>query len=85
MLLYLHYADKYSVGYDTDGMGLYELLTMVEDLGATPILGVFDGYAANDESIANTSQLDKYITDAVNELQSVRFVSSLLNADSPMV
>jgi alpha-L-arabinofuranosidase len=57
------------VGYDTDGMGFKELLDMVEDFGATPILGVFDGYSASDESIPNTSMLDKYIQDAVNELE----------------
>ncbi len=46
-----------------------ELLDMCEDFGATPILGVYDGYAADDESIPNTHQLDKYIESAVNELQ----------------
>jgi alpha-L-arabinofuranosidase len=52
-------------------MGFKELLDMVEDFGATPILGVFDGYSASDESIPNTSMLDKYIQDAVNELEWV--------------
>ena len=42
---------------------------MVEDFGATPILGVYDGYAASDESIPDTSQLDKYIQSAVDELE----------------
>ena len=57
------------VGYDTDGLGLKELLDMIEDFDATPILGVFDGYTAADESIPNTTMLDKYIQDAVNELE----------------
>ena len=44
---------------------------MCEDFGASPVLGVYDAYAADDESIPNTSQLDKYIESAVNELQYV--------------
>ncbi|KIJ50940.1 glycoside hydrolase family 51 protein [Sphaerobolus stellatus SS14] len=59
----------YWVGYETEGMGLKELLDMVEDFGASAVLGVYDGYAADDESLPNTSILDKYIDDAVNELQ----------------
>jgi hypothetical protein len=53
------------------GLGLKEELDMIEDMNATAVLGIYDGYAANDESVPNTSQLDKYIQDAVNELQSV--------------
>ena len=59
----------YWVGYQTEGLGLKELLDMCEDFGATPILGVYDGYAADDESVPNTHQLDKYIQSAVDELQ----------------
>jgi hypothetical protein len=58
-----------SVGYDTDGLGLKELLDMIEDFGATPILGVFDGYAASDESVPDTAMLEKYIQSAVDELE----------------
>ncbi|TDL22716.1 glycoside hydrolase [Rickenella mellea] len=61
----------YWVGYQTEGLGLMELLDMIEDFGATPVLGVYDGYAADDESIPNTTQLDKYIESAVNELHFV--------------
>ena len=57
------------VGYQTEGLGLKELLDMVEDFGATPVLGVYDAYAASDESIPNTSQLDKYIQSAIDELE----------------
>ncbi|KAK7681480.1 hypothetical protein QCA50_015572 [Cerrena zonata] len=61
----------YWVGYQTEGLGLKELLDMCEDFGATPILGVYDGYAADDESVPNTHQLDKYIQSAVDELHFV--------------
>lgn len=42
---------------------------MCEDFGASPVLGIYDGYAADDESIPNTNQLDKYIQSAVDELE----------------
>ncbi|KAI0090435.1 glycoside hydrolase superfamily [Irpex rosettiformis] len=61
----------YWVGYQTEGLGLKELLDMIEDFGATPVLGIYDGYAASDESIPNTSQLDKYIQSAVDELDFI--------------
>ena len=57
------------VGYQTEGLGLKELLDMCEDFGASPVLGVFDAYASDDESLPNNTQLDKYIESAVNELQ----------------
>nr|APY26399.1 alpha-L-arabinofuranosidase [Auricularia auricula-judae] len=59
------------VGYQTEGLGLKELLDMCEDLGASAILGVYAAYASDDESVPNTSQLDKYIESAVNELHFV--------------
>jgi len=30
-------------------LGIKELLDMVEDFGATPVLGIYVGYAADDE------------------------------------
>ncbi|EJD39848.1 glycoside hydrolase [Auricularia subglabra TFB-10046 SS5] len=59
------------VGYQTEGLGLKELLDMCEDFGASAILGVYAAYASDDESIPNTSQLDRYIESVVNELHFV--------------
>lgn len=61
----------YWTGYQTEGLGLKELLDMCEDLGASPVMGVWDGYAADDESVPNTHQLDKYIESAIDQLQYV--------------
>ncbi|KZW04424.1 glycoside hydrolase [Exidia glandulosa HHB12029] len=61
----------YWVGYQTEGLGLKELLDMCEDFNASAILGVYAAYSASDQSVPNTPQLDKYIESAVNELHFV--------------
>ena len=48
-----------------------ELLDMCEDFGASPVLGVYDAYAADDESVPNTGQLDRFLQSAVDELELV--------------
>jgi len=61
----------YWVGYQTEGLGLMELLDMTEDMGATAVLGIYDAYAADDESVPNNFQLNQYVEDAVNELHFI--------------
>ena len=54
-------------GYNTEGFGLIELLTFVEDIGATPILAVYAGYSLDGISVSQ-AQLQPYIDDVVKEL-----------------
>jgi len=44
---------------------------MTEDMGATAILGIYDAYAADDESVPNNSQLNQFVEDAVNEMDFI--------------
>ena len=59
------------MGYQTEGLGIKELLDMCEDIGASPILGIWVGYADDNESIPNNNQMDKYIQSALYELEYV--------------
>ena len=55
------------VGYNTEGFGLLELLTFTEDIGATPILGVYAGYSLNRQAVP-PDQLQPYVDEIVQEL-----------------
>ncbi|KAJ6604947.1 glycoside hydrolase superfamily [Mycena sp. CBHHK59/15] len=65
-------------GYpNTDGLGLMEYLNWVEDLGAEPILGVWDGISTANYSDLTTwsvvpeSELQPYIDDVLNEIEFI--------------
>jgi alpha-N-arabinofuranosidase len=66
-------------GYSTEGFGLIELLTFVEDIGATPILAVYAGYSIDRISVP-PDQLQPYIDKVVKELD---FLTSSAD-DNPM-
>lgn len=55
------------VGYNTEGFGLLELATFVEDIGATPLLAIYAGYSLNRETVPE-NQLQPYIDDVINEI-----------------
>jgi alpha-L-arabinofuranosidase len=38
-------------GYNTEGLGLLELMTFAEDIGAEPILAVYAGYSLDHKSL----------------------------------
>ena len=54
-------------GYNTEGFGLIELLTFVEDIGATPILAVYAGYSLDGKAVPQ-DELQPYIDEIINEL-----------------
>ncbi|MGE5132636.1 MAG: LamG-like jellyroll fold domain-containing protein [Gemmatimonadota bacterium] len=54
--------------WSDDGLGLLEFLQLAEDLGATPVLGVWAGYALNGTVIAQ-SDLGPYVQDALDEIE----------------
>jgi len=54
--------------WSTDGLGLLEYLEMAEDLGATPMLGVWAGYTLNG-TVVPQDQLQPYVQDALDEIQ----------------
>jgi alpha-N-arabinofuranosidase len=54
-------------GYNTEGFGLIELLTFVEDIGAIPLLAVYAGYSL-EKQVVPKDQLQPYIDEVVNEL-----------------
>ncbi|KAK7063648.1 glycoside hydrolase [Favolaschia claudopus] len=65
-------------GYpNTDGLGLLEYLNWAEDLGAEPILGVWDGISTANYSELDTwtivpeADLQPYIDDVLNELEFI--------------
>ncbi|KAF8203955.1 glycoside hydrolase [Pholiota molesta] len=65
-------------GYaNTDGLGLLEYLNWVEDLGAEPILGIWDGISIANYSDLSTwpivpeANLQPYIDDALNEIEFI--------------
>jgi alpha-N-arabinofuranosidase len=55
------------VGYNTEGFGLIELLTFVEDIGALPLLAVYAGYSLDGRSVPE-NQLQPYIDEVVDEI-----------------
>ncbi|KAJ7045120.1 glycoside hydrolase [Mycena alexandri] len=62
---------------NTDGLGLLEYLNWVEDLGAEPILGVWDGISTANYSDLSTwtvvpeADLQPYVDDVLNELEFI--------------
>jgi alpha-N-arabinofuranosidase len=66
-------------GYNTEGFGLIELLTFVEDIGATPVLAVYTGYSIDRISVP-PNLLQLYMDEVVKELD---FLTSSAN-DNPM-
>ena len=55
------------VGYNTEGFGLLEMLTFTEDIGATPILGVYAGFSLNGQAVP-PDQLQPYVDEVIREL-----------------
>jgi alpha-N-arabinofuranosidase len=53
-------------GYNTGGFGLIEMLTFVEDIGATPLLAVYAGYSIDHPVPEN--ELQPYIDEVIDEL-----------------
>ncbi len=56
--------------WSTDGLGLLEFLTWIEDLGGEPILGVFAGYTLNRDYVEG-EYLEPFIQDALDEIEYV--------------
>ena len=54
-------------GYNTEGLGLIELLTFAEDIGATPVLAVYAGYSLDGKAVPQ-DQLQPYIDEVIKEL-----------------
>ena len=54
-------------GYNTEGFGLIELLTFVEDIGATPVLAVYAGYSLDRRAVPK-SDLEPYVDEVVKQL-----------------
>jgi alpha-N-arabinofuranosidase len=55
----------------TDGMGLLEFLTWCEDMGAEPVLAVYDGYSLNGSHVKPGDDLEPYVQDALDEIEYV--------------
>lgn len=55
------------VGYNTEGFGILELMTFVEDIGGSPLLAVYAGYS-KDKSAVPENQLQPYIDEVMNEI-----------------
>ena len=56
------------VGYNTEGFGIIELMTFVEDIGASPLLAVYAGYS-KDRSAVPKDKLQPYIDEVINEVE----------------
>lgn len=56
--------------FSDDGLGLLEYLQLAEDLGATPVLGVWAGYTLNGTVVAE-ADLGPYIQDALDLVEYV--------------
>ncbi|TFK37426.1 glycoside hydrolase family 51 protein [Crucibulum laeve] len=57
-----------SYGYvNTDGLGLFELLTICEDLGAKPIMAVYSGLSLDGEAVPEADILP-YIQQAIDQI-----------------
>jgi alpha-N-arabinofuranosidase len=54
-------------GYNTEGFGLIELLTFVEDIGAIPDPAVYAGFSLDMQSVPK-DQLQPYIDEVMKEL-----------------
>jgi alpha-N-arabinofuranosidase len=54
-------------GYNTEGFGLIELLTFVEDIGASPVLAVYAGYSIGGRVVPE-NELQPYIDEVINEI-----------------
>lgn len=62
------YSHNFFQGYyNTDGLGLLEYLYWCEDIGATPIMGVYAGYSLDGSSVPQSS-LGPYIELAINQV-----------------
>ncbi|EST10227.1 Alpha-L-arabinofuranosidase, C-terminal [Kalmanozyma brasiliensis GHG001] len=54
-------------GWNTEGLGLMELMDLAEKWGAQAVLGIYAGYSLNGEAVPK-SQLGPYIQSALNQL-----------------
>ena len=66
-------------GYNTEGLGLIELVTFAEDIGATPLLAIYAGYSLNKQTVPE-GELQPYIDEVINEID---FLTSSAD-DNPM-
>ena len=55
----------------SDGMGLMEFLFWCEDLNMQPVLGLYAGYSLNGEHVAAGPGLQKYVDEALEEIEFV--------------
>ena len=57
----------WTTDWNTEGLGLMELMDLTEKWGASGILGIYAGYALNGEAVAK-NKLGPYIQSALNQL-----------------
>ncbi|PCH45070.1 glycoside hydrolase family 51 protein [Wolfiporia cocos MD-104 SS10] len=58
-------------GYvNTDGLGLLEYLTFIEDVGMQPFMAVWSGYSLNGQSVPE-DELEPYIQQAIDQIEFV--------------
>ncbi len=55
----------------SDGMGLLEYLEWCQDMGAEPVLAVFDGYTLDEKHIDAGPQLQPFVDEALEEIEYV--------------
>ena len=55
----------------SDGIGILEFLEWAEDLHIQPVLAVFAGYTLNRQYISAGPELQKYVNDALDEIEYV--------------
>ena len=55
------------IGYNTEGFGLLELATFVEDIGATPLLAVYAGLSIHAGAVPR-DKLQPYVDEVINEI-----------------
>jgi alpha-N-arabinofuranosidase len=55
----------------SDGMGILEYMEWCEDLHIQPVLAIFAGYTLNREYVAAGPALQKYVNDALDEIEYI--------------
>ncbi len=55
----------------SDGLGILEFMEWCEDLHIQPVLAVFAGYALNKEHVVAGPGLDRYVNDALDEIEYI--------------
>ncbi len=57
--------------WSTDGFGLPEFLGWCQDIGMEPVLAVFAGYTLNRDHVTNSTALEPYVQEALDEIEYV--------------